>query len=431
MDHSIIWTGLTIFALLGVSAFFSGSETALTAASRARIHRLSKEGSGKPARAAARVEKLMDNPESLIGAILLGNNLVNILAASLATSLFLRLFGESAVPLATLAMTVLVLIFAEVTPKTYAITSPEYAALRVAKPISFFVRLSAPFVYIVRQLAALLLRMFGIKVDTKSSMLAAQDEIRGAIDLHHAGGAVIKDDRDMLLAAMDLKDRDVQEIMIHRRNIQLIDADLPPAEILQECLQSPYTRLPIYKENPENIIGVIHAKDLLRAVNDLARNNAGNLNNIDQLDVTKVAMEPWFVPETTSLSDQMQAFLRRRTHFALVIDEYGALQGLVTLEDILEEIVGEIKDEHDEMTEDLTEAPDKTITVEGTATIRDLNRRFEWDLPDEEASTIAGLVIHEAQSIPGAGQIFHFYGFRFEIIECNKNQITRIKIIKL
>jgi len=424
MDPTLWWTVAAIVGLLLLSAFFSGSETALTAASRATLHKLAEDGSGR----AAQALRLTDDSERLIGAILMGNNLVNILAASLATNAFLTLFGESGVALATVVMTILVLVFSEVAPKTYAITYPEKAALRVAPYIAVLVRLFAPFVALVRVVVRLSLRLVGVRAAADARILTAHEEIRGAIDLHHSEGGVEKDDRDRLLAALDLRHREVEEVMRHRRNIETISADAPPAEIVAFCLSSPHTRIPIWRDEPENIVGVLHAKDLLRAVDASVRAHGDLEQGMANLDIDEVAMEPWFVPDTTPLEDQLREFLRRRTHFALVVDEYGALQGLITLEDILEEIVGDIADEHDIAVEGAERAEDGSLTVDGWMTIRDINRLCDWRLPDEEATTIAGLVIHEAQSIPTVGQVFVFHGFRFEILERKRHQITRIKL---
>lgn len=422
-----VLVGIAVLLLLTLSAFFSGSETALTAASRARLRRRADNGS-KGAEAAL---GLTEDSERLIGAILLGNNLVNILATSLATSLLLAMFGESGVVVATIAMTALVLIFSEVLPKTYAITRPEAAAEVASRPIALLVRSVSPVVSLVRAIVRFVLGVVGIETDPNSLVLA-QEEIRGAIDLHHAEGGVERDARDRLLGALALDEREVSQVMIHRRNIFMLDAALAPEEILDRCLTSPHTRVPLYRDDPENIVGVIHAKDLLRSVERIirsARDEGSNATQkISQLDVMTIAMEPWFVPDTTSLADQLRAFLTRKSHFALVVDEYGALQGLVTLEDILEEIVGEIADEHDDEVEGVTREADGSITIDGVIPIRDLNRLFDWKLPEDEATTIAGLVIHEAQTIPTQGQMFIFHGFRFEILERQRHQITKLRM---
>ena len=414
----------SILFLLILSGFFSGSETALTASSRGQLKSRAEKGD----KGAEKALKLTEDSERLIGSILLGNNLVNILATSLATAMFTRVFGESGVALATLVMTLLVLIFAEVLPKTYAISNAETAAARVARPIGIFVTLLAPVVSAVRAIVRGVLAIFGVRIDPDSNIMSVRDEIAGALQLGHSEGVVEKEDRDRILGALDLADRTVEEIMLHRSEIEVIDADLPPQEILELCLHSNHTRLPLYRGEPENIIGVLHAKDLLRSVYARFAGSGGE-QLFEGFDALQIAMEPYFVPETTPLDEQMRQFLLRSTHFALVVDEYGALQGLITLEDILEEIVGEITDEFD-IDEDhplrRTEAGD--VIVDGAMTIRDLNRAMDWSLPDEEAVTIAGLVIHEAQTIPTRGQVFSFHNRRFEVLERKANRITRLKI---
>ena len=422
LDAASWATIVAIIVLLAMSAFFSGSETALTAASRGKLHSMADKGSNGAKRALA----LTEDTERLIGAVLLGNNLVNILAAALATSLFTRLFGDSGVALATLVMTLLVLVFAEVLPKTYAITNSEGAASLVSAPIRILVIILSPIVAAVRLLVRAMLRLMGADISGLDGDDAAQQEIAGAIALGHSEGNFEKDDRDRLLGALDLKDREVEEIMLHRSNIEIINGDDTPENIVTQSLASNYTRLPVYKDEPENIVGVIHAKDLLREVDRLVR---GEGRGIDELDVLSIARHPYFVPETTPLDDQMREFLRRKAHFALVVDEYGDLQGLITLEDILEEIVGEITDEHDEDAE-ILDGQDESgnFEIDGAATIRDVNRIHDWNLPDEEANTIAGLVIHEAQMIPTMGQVFSFHGFRFEIAGRDQNRITMLKV---
>jgi Mg2+/Co2+ transporter CorB len=430
LDSAFWISAAAIGALLVLSAFFSGSETALTAASRGKLRAQADKGS----KGAERALKITEDNERLIGSVLLGNNLVNILAASLATAMFTRAFGESGVALATLVMTLLVLIFAEVLPKTYAITNPENAASRVSGPIGVVINLFAPIVSAVRLLVRGVLRIFGIRTDPGTHILAVREEIMGAIQLGHSEGIVEKEDRDRILGALDLGDRTVEEIMKHRSEIEMIDAEAPPREILEQCLNSPHTRLPIFRGEKENVVGVIHAKDLLRSMYAHQEKRAEGVatDTFVDFDVMDVAMKPYFVPETTTLDEQMRQFLRRHTHFALVVDEYGALEGLITLEDILEEIVGEITDEFDEDGDTAFKRTDAgDVLVDGAATIRDLNRAMDWALPDEEANTVAGLVIHEAQSIPSVGQVFSFHNFRFEVLAKKANRITRLKIRKL
>jgi Mg2+/Co2+ transporter CorB len=422
METTFWLTALAILCLLVMSAFFSGSETALTASSRGKLKQLADKGSS----GAAAAMKVTDDSERMIGALLLGNNIVNILSASLATALLTKAFGDSGVAVASAVMTVLILIFGEVMPKTLAITFPEAVAQRVAPVIRVLIFVFSPVVTLVRAVVRLLLRLVGVRADPDSKILALREEIVGAISLGHSEGAMEKEDRDRLLGALDLGDRTVDEIMKHRRQIELIDADLPADALISEVLASAHSRLPIYRGDEENILGVIHAKDLLREVDRLRRAGEG----LDKLDIVKVAMKPYFIPDTTTLDEQMREFLKRRTHFAIVVDEYGAIQGLITLEDILEEIVGEITDEFDVVARDSGLSRDETGAwlVEGAMTIRDLNRAIEWNLPDDEANTVAGLVIHEAQMIPLEGQAFSFHGFRFQVLQRRENRITKLRI---
>jgi Mg2+/Co2+ transporter CorB len=423
LDTAFWLTAAGILGLIVLSGFFSGSETALTAASRGKLKAQADRGS----RGAEAAMQVTEDNERMIGALLLGNNIVNILSASLATALLTRVLGDGGVAWATLVMTVLILIFGEVLPKTLAITFPEAVASKVAPVIRLQILLFSPVISIVRALVRGMLFIFGVKTDPNSKMLALQEEIVGAISLGHSEGAMEKDARDRLLGALDLDQRTVDEIMRHRRQIEMIDADLPPGELITKVLASPHTRLPLYRDNEENILGVIHAKDLLREVDRLLRGDGGG---IEALDIVKVAMKPYFIPDTTSLDEQMREFLKRRTHFALVVDEYGALQGLITLEDILEEIVGDITDEFDVVTRNsgpkVSENGD--FLIDGAMTIRDLNRAMDWNLPDSEANTVAGLVIHEAQTIPNEGQVFQFHGFRFEVVQRQENRIAKLKL---
>ncbi|GAB5376622.1 MAG: HlyC/CorC family transporter [Acuticoccus sp.] len=419
MDWGLLTTIGAILVLIVLSAFFSGSETALTAASRARLHQLEKQGNHNAVIAA----RLMMTRERLIGSLLVGNNLVNILASALATSALMRLFGEAAVVYATIIMTAMVLIFAEVLPKTLAILRPEGFALTVAPLVRIVVMVFAPVTSTVNTIVQLILGLFGVRADAEA-VQSAREEIRGTVDLQHAEGGLHKAERDRLGALLDLAEIDVSDVMVHRTRIRLLNADDPPATIVEEALASPYTRMPLYRGETDNIVGVLHAKDLLRAV-QAAR------GDVNRLDVTDIAKPPWFIPDTTSLHDQLNAFLKRRTHFALVVDEYGEVMGLVTLEDILEEIVGEIEDEYDVGVEGVTPQTDGSVLVDGSVTIRDLNRALDWTLPDDEATTAAGLVIHEAQMIPDINQAFTFHGVRFEVAERERNRVTRLRLSRV
>lgn len=416
MDTGLWITAGSIALLLALSAFFSGSETALTAASRARMQQLAQDGSD----GAKLVNRLRENKERLISSILLGNNLVNILASALATTLFLELVGEAAVPLATLVMTLLVLVFAEVLPKTYAIHNADQAALRIAPILRMVVTFLGPVAQVISYIVRLFLRLFSADPGSVTVTDYA-DELRGAIELHRGPEEETAHERAMLRSILDLNEVEVSEIMTHRRNLVALDADLPPDVLLAQILESPYTRMPLWREDPDNIIGVLHAKDVLRALKEA--DLAGR-----PFEVKDVVAQAWFIPDTTTLYDQLEAFRRRREHFALVVDEYGALQGVVTLEDILEEIVGDISDEHDIPVAGVRPQSNGSYIVDGTVTLRDLKRQFEWRLPDDKASTLAGLVLHEAQRIPDVGQTFTFYSFRFEILRRQRHQITSIRV---
>lgn len=410
-------TVLAIILLVVMSGFFSGSETALTAASRARMNRLAEEKNKR----AALVLLLTNDLERLIGALLLGNNLVNILASALATSVFIAVFGDAGVVYATLTMTAIVVIFAEVLPKTYAITNTDRFALAVAPLVRIVLWIFAPVTIAVRFIVRGVLRLFGVDVSEVVNVLSPHDELRGAINLHHREGGVVKRDRDMLGGILDLQELDVGDVMIHRKNMMMIDTAASNEEIVSQVLSAQYTRLPLWLNEPENIVGIIHSKDVLRALSKAGWKP-------DSIDILDIATEPWFVPDTTPLQKQLNAFLRRKTHFALVVDEYGGLMGLITLEDILEEIVGDISDEHDIDRARIRIQDDGSVIVTGTLPIRDLNRALDWHLPDDEATTIAGLVIHEARAIPVVGQAFNFHGFKFEILRRQRNQLAVLRV---
>ena len=402
-----------IAILLALGAFFSGSETALTAVSRGRMHQLEKDGS----RSARHVNVLVGDRERLIGALLLGNTFVNILASSIATMVLESRFGSRTVFVATAVMTILILIFAEVLPKTLAIARTDRFALTVATPVRLVVSVLAPVVNAVQYLVWRVLALFGVRQQDIEDV-QAHEEIRGTVDLHHKEGAVEREHRDMIGGILDLRELQIGDVMIHRKKMISIDADLPPQEILDAVLDSKHTRLPLWREQPENIVGVLHTKDIERK------------GSIEGVDVAELATPPWFVPETTTLVEQLNAFRDRRSHFALVVDEYGVLQGLITLENILEQIFGDIPDEDEEEGRpDVRRRPDGSYLVEGTVPVRELNRDLDWNLPDIEATTIAGLVIHEARTIPEPGQRFAFFGYQFEILRRQRNQITALRIV--
>lgn len=417
MSSEIGYALLAIVSLILAAAFFSGAETGLTAASRTRLAELEKRGSGR----AGSALRLLETPERLIGALLLGNNLANITASAIATAALIKVFGAGGAVIAPAAMTIVILIFAEVMPKTYAITCPERTSIAVAPVMRVISAVLGPIVLAVEMMAKATLKLFGANINDDARVLSAHDELRGAIDLHHKEETLVKEDRDRLGGILDLKDLEVADIMIHRTKMKTLDLGLEPQKLLEAVLESPHTRIPVWRDKPDNIVGVLHAKALFKSLQE-AGGEAG------RIDLEKVIVPAWFVPDTRPLEDQLNAFLRRKTHFALVVDEYGEVQGLVTLEDILEEIVGDIKDEFDAVSSGVRKTRDGSYVVDGTVPIRDLNRKLDWRLPDEEATTLAGLVIHEARMIPEAGQVFSFHGFKFEVLKKRKQQITQIKV---
>jgi Mg2+/Co2+ transporter CorB len=415
------WLALAVVAVcLLLSAFFAGSETALTASSRARMHRLEKQGN----RGAALVNRLLAARGRLLSALLLGNNAVNIAASSLATGVLLSWFGEVGVIYATVVMTILIVVLAEVLPKTAAFNAPDRVALWVAAPIAWTVRLLTPVLISVEWMVKWMLRLRGRRADESHSIMSPHEELRGTVDLLHREGGVERLDRDMLSGLLDLRDLTVSDVMIHRTEMITVCADDPPEQVITAVLEAQVTRVPLWKGKSENIVGILHVKDLLRAIQVAD-------GELAKIDVSAIARPPWFVPEIRSLSEQLKAFRRRRTPFALVVDEYGEVMGLVTLEDILEEIVGDITDEHDVAVPGVRPQPDGSVNVDGGVPIRDLNRCMEWSLPDEEATTVAGLVIHEARSIPEPGQTFTFHGFRFRVLRRERNRITALRIMPL
>ena len=409
-----------VVLLLFISAFFSAAETSITAASRAKIHKLKMEGNWR----AKLVSKMRKNKEKLIGGILFGNNVVNIAASAITTSLFLKLFGDDGVMIATAVVTVLVVIFGEVMPKTYALTFPEKVALNVAPLLAPIIKLFSPITKMVQFIVSRLFRILRIS-DKNTDVISGADALRGAIELELQEGGVIKNDRDMLGSILDLSETEVGEIMIHRKHMDLLNANLPTDEMIEFVLSTLHTRIPVYRDSPDNIIGILHAKELLKHLRH------GEKKSLTAADILKMLKKPWFIPENTKLRDQLNAFMKARNHLAIVVDEYGSVMGLVTLEDILEEIVGQIDDEHDSKTAVARKEPDGSYLIEGSTTLRDLKRELEWKLPDDNATTLAGLVIHEAQTIPDVGQSFDFHGYQFQILKKQRNQITLLRARKI
>jgi Mg2+/Co2+ transporter CorB len=413
MLSSLWMLALTIGLLIVASAFFSSAETALTAASDARMRQLANKGN----KSAKIVEKLRADREGLIGSILIGNNAVNVLGSALATSFAIALFGEGGLVWATIGMTVLLVVFAEVMPKTYAFTYADNYALRIAPVLQLVVSALSPLSAGIRLIATQIIRP---NPDADENR---EEELRGLIELQgNDGNADDRERKAMLSSILDLNEISVEAIMTHRGTVSMINADDQVEDILRFVLNSPHTRHPVFSGKSDNIVGVLHVKDLIRAVGET------EASSLPPEILQNIASDAYFIPETTLLFDQLQAFRSRREHFAVVVDEYGDFRGIVTLEDILEEIVGDIDDEHDIGLAGLTPQADGSWLVDGTVTIRDLNRTLGWQLPDEDASTVAGLVLFESRTIPSPGQEFRFHDIRFRIVKRKGNRLTRLRL---
>ncbi|MDB3955852.1 CNNM domain-containing protein, partial [Alphaproteobacteria bacterium] len=392
-----------------LSAFFSSSETAITKISDAKIHQWDEKKNKKIIKA----KSLLKNREKVIGTLLLGNNIVNILASALATSILISVFGDKGIIYATVIMTSLIFIFAEVLPKTYAIRESEKLIIYSAPIIIFFTKILSPIIIVLQSLVSSILKI----ANKENSQSDWKQNLRGAILLANNQGNVRKYDRVMLESILDLHEVKVSEIMTHRKNIESLHILDNIDNITHLALKSRFTRLPLWKGNTDNIIGTLHIKDLLRAK---------NINN--KIDINNLMQKPLFISENTSLSEQLNKFKKETNQMAFVIDEYGDIQGLITLEDVLEEIVGEIFDEFDKQILEPNILEDKSVTVDGAMTIRDLNRLTDWDLSDDEASTIAGLVIDVAQKLPKINETIKIENFYFKILERQRTRLTKINI---
>ena len=416
MFFELIILFFSILFLLILSGFFSGSETALTASTRSRLTGLSNKGH-KNAKTAI---ELLNKKESLIGAILLGNNLVNILASALATSLAIKIFGDTGVAYAVVIMTALIVIFAEILPKTYALTNSEKLALTVSPIFRPIVYLLWPVTWMMEKIVFFILSIFNIRLEKNMRVLSVEDEIRGTLDLHHKEGRLYKSDKDMVTGVLDLAQVTVEDVMVHRSNMFTVNIDDDPKKIINSVINSSFTRIPVWQNNDENIIGIIHSKHLLKI---MSQNK-----DITRSDMMHSLIKPLFIPETTTLKEQLKMHLNTKKKLAIVVDEYGVLMGMISLEDIMEEIVGDITDEIDEGLTSVIKNEDGTLTINGSTEIRDINRIYNWNLPEEEANTLSGLIVHESRSFPTEGQVFNYYGFIFEILEVKNNLIHKIKV---
>ncbi len=415
-DFNVLIIGITTVVTLLLSALMAAAETALTASSRARLTTMiAQNNSG-----ALKVLKILEDPEKFISVTLLMNNVINIIGPTIVTLYSVKLFGNEAAFYSTAIIATLVIIFGEILPKSFAIAKPTEIALLVTPVVSIIVFLSTPIIFLIQFIINNIFKVIGFQYKGIHDEDAMRDELRGSIDMSHQSGAVYKDEKDRLGGLLDLRDLDVSDVMMHRKDITMMDVEMPLQELISEVLKTPYTRVPLYQDNTENIVGVLHAKDVLRSLIE-------SKIDFNAVNIQEIMRKPWFIPETTPVTVQLNKFLSHRNHFAIVVDEYGGLRGLITLEDILEEIVGDIRDEHDVEIPGLRRHPDDSYIVNGKISIRDLNRKTGWKLPDDNYTTIAGLVIHESKTIPEKGQSFLFFGIRFEILDRERNQITKIR----
>ncbi len=407
---------IAVIGLIALSSLFACFETAIVAASRPKIHRLANEGNKR----AKILERLLNNRERVISTMLLGNNAINILASAIATSLFIKLFGDAGLLYATVSMTLIVIIFAEVMPKTYAVKSPDGVALFFAPLISFLVTIFSPFTDAVHGIVNFL----SATTYAKSSELELE-EIRDTVSLKHKEGSIYKYDKDMIDGVLDLADTEISEIMVHRKDIEMINVDLPIKEILKLALESSYTRVPLWKDNKENIVAILNVRKLLKALHFFK-------GDLEKFDLKAITTEVWFVPASNSLRAQLFLFRKRKRRTALVIDEYGSLLGLVTLEDILEEIVGEIKEKDDASEANIIKIKSGAYKIAGKVLIRDINKKLEWNMTeDDDAYNLAAFIISSLGRIPEERENFVLDGYYFEILKRKGHDLILVKVKRL
>ena len=414
MENLNLVSVIYIICLIVISAILSGSETSITSIRKSKIHKLANKGD----RNALRVLKLIEKKNDLVSSILVGNNFVNILASALATAILIKFYGDDGVIYSTIVMSVLIVIFAEILPKNIALLKPDRYALTLSFILTFFLKFFSPFVYIIKKFNLLIFKIFNIEKQ-KVTDASVREDIRNIINMHEDEGILLKDERDMLNGILDLKEMTVEKIMTHRKNIYSINID-QPEEYFKKISQSSFSRIPVWKESPNNILGVVHAKKLLANINESGKIDLKNINDS--------TLDPWFIPETTKVKDQLNAFIDRHEKIAFVVDEYGELMGLISLEDIIEEIVGNIFDESDLSTIGIRKIGKNIFRVRGDVNIRDMNRTLDLNLNEKNSSTVAGFLIYETETFPDVGQTFKFNNILFEILNKKNNQITQLKV---
>ncbi|MDA0870103.1 MAG: CNNM domain-containing protein [Proteobacteria bacterium] len=406
---------IIIFFLLIISGLLSGSETSITSVSKSKIHKLSNRGDVR----AKKVLKLIDKKNDLVSSILIGNNIINILASVLATALLIKYYGDKGILYSTIVMSALIVIFSEVFPKNYALLKPDRFVLAMSGPLTIFSKLLLPFIIFLRFINFIIFKLIRVDTTNKITSKSAREDIRNIINMHEDEGRLLKDESDMLNAILDLKEITVEKIMTHRKNIYSINIE-ETNTFFTKIAQSSFSRIPVWKNSPNNILGLIHAKNVL-----------SNLDDTGTLNINKIKenlIKPWFIPETTKAKDQLNEFIKRKEKLAFIVDEYGELMGLISMEDIIEEIVGNIFDEKDFSTIGIRRLENNIFRIRGDVNIRDINRELDINIPEGTSSTIAGYIIDQTESFPDVGQTFAYDGIMYEIINKNKNQITQIKL---
>jgi Mg2+/Co2+ transporter CorB len=422
MEENINYYISAVLFLLFLSALFSCFETAIVATSRAKIHRLRAEGN----RRAKILEGLLKNREKVVSTMLLGNNAINILASAITTTVFLEIFGDKGLFYATILMTVTVLIFSEILPKSYAIKHPDSISLFFAPLISFLVTIFFPLTNSAQKIVDFVISLFSKKPSKKHS-ISELEEIRDTVNLKHIEGSIYKYDKDMIDGVLDLSDTEISEIMVHRKEIESINIELPVKEIIHQALNMNYTRIPLWQNNKENIVAILNVRKLLKALYFCKSEK-----ELEKFDLKSITTEAWFVPNTNSLRTQLFIFRKKKKRFALVIDEYGSLQGLVTLEDILEEIVGEIKEQEDSLEVNIVKIKSGACKIAGKVLIRDINKKLDWNLPEDvDAYNLAGFIISSLGRIPDEKEIFSIGEYNFEILRKKANDLIWVKIKKI
>lgn len=428
MDDSTTFYLIIVGILILISALFSCGETSITAASRAKIHRWKNEGKKR----AKILEKLLKDREKVISSMLVGNNIVNILASVLTTSVLIKIFGEAGLIYATILMTVLVILFAEIAPKTFALKSPDNMGMFLAPLINILVKILYPITHVTQKIVDFFADIFFGKA-LQNSNEAELEEIRDTVDLKHKEGSLFKSDKDLLDGVLDLADTEISEIMVHRKNIDSINIDLPISEIISAALSISYTRIPLWRDNKDNIVAILNVRKLLKALH-LHKDKEGNdeINKLEKFDLMQATSEPWFVPSSNSLRSQLFAFRKRKKRFALVVDEYGSLQGLVTLEDILEEIVGEIKEQDDESELNIIKIKSGAYKIAGKTLIRDINKKLDWDIEEgDHAYNLAAFIIGNLGRIPEEKENFVIENFYFEILKKRNHDLIMVKMKRI